>query len=612
MKTLYTLFATFIVFSTLSQNALNFDGIDDRIITTVAGVSGNGARTIEARIRTTANALPTGSGGTGQKVMVDWGSTSTGARSTFNLLFNNAIRFEVAGNGVNGTIPVNDGLWHHVAVVYDPTVTNTVSLYVDGVLDIAGNLTVTVNTSTLLPIRIGRRVDDAGHFEGDMDEVRVWNVARTQAQIQANMNNELCNLPASLILYLPLNQGIAGGTNTGLTNALNYSTNNGTATLSGFSLTGSTSNWVSGFAHTPGFQVGATNIVSACGLYTWSANNLSYTNSGNHKATIPATTGCDSIVYLNLTVNPIAYTTQNINFCGPFTWPVNNQTYTNSGSYMDTLTTNQGCDSIITLNLTIGSNSAATISVSECDAYTWPLNNQTYTTSGTYNALIANSVGCDSNVTLNLTILQPTFATQTENSCGYFNWDVDGLTYLISGTYTGTLVNTQGCDSIITLNLTVYPIDLTLTTTNQTQLSSNQNGAQYQWIDCNTQQSIAGATNQSFSPSTNGSYAVVVTTSDCSDTSICETISVIGLEELNPSNFNVFPNPTSEAVRLSSNSPFRGTINLLDVNGKSLRTIIVQTVDFINIDLTKMEKGIYIVQIQSDKGTENIKVLKLQ
>ena len=139
-----------------SQNALGLDGVNDYVQTTYQGVLGTAPRTVEAWINTTANANP--SNGGVQQIITDWGTFVTGGRFTFNVLWSNAIRLEVGGNGVSGTIPVNDGNWHHVAAVWDPTATNTVSLYVDGALDTANNLTVPLNTVGGTGLRIGQRV----------------------------------------------------------------------------------------------------------------------------------------------------------------------------------------------------------------------------------------------------------------------------------------------------------------------------------------------------------------------------------------------------------------------------------------------------------------------
>lgn len=95
------------------------------------------------------------------------------------------------------------------------------------------------------------------------------------------------------------------------------------------------------------------DTISACENYTWT-NGVNYTSS-NFVAqdTFPSAAGCDSIVTLNLTINYATSSTQNASSCGNYTWPVNGTNYTKSGSYEYYLTTTGGCDSLITLALII-------------------------------------------------------------------------------------------------------------------------------------------------------------------------------------------------------------------------------------------------------------------
>lgn len=90
-------------------------------------------------------------------------------------------------------------------------------------------------------------------------------------------------------------------------------------------------------------------------------------------------------------------------------------------------------------------------SATTCDAFTW--NGQTYTQSGTYTQTFLAANGCDSIVTLNLTVGQPMTSTSSATACGSYVWN--GQTYTQSGTYTQTFQTANGCDSVVTLNLTV-------------------------------------------------------------------------------------------------------------------------------------------------------------
>ncbi|MCC6702579.1 MAG: lamin tail domain-containing protein, partial [Fluviicola sp.] len=154
-------------------------------------------------------------------------------------------------------------------------------------------------------------------------------------------------------------------------------------------------------------------LTTACDSYTWPQTGQTYTTSGNYNDTIPNVTGCDSIITLMLTINSSTYSSQSITTCDSYTWPQTAQTYTLSGNYNDTIPNVSGCDSIITLMLTINSSTYSSQSITACDSYTWSQTGQTYTTSGNYNDTIPNVAGCDSIITLMLTINSSTYSSQS-------------------------------------------------------------------------------------------------------------------------------------------------------------------------------------------------------
>ncbi|MCE2496267.1 MAG: T9SS type A sorting domain-containing protein [Flavobacteriales bacterium] len=285
-----------------AQNALSYDGTDDYVQTTFPGISGNLNRTVEAWIRTTANSDP-GTGGH-QLVIVDWGSMSLGQRSTFCMVAGNAIRFEVGGNGLSGSVAINDGLWHHVAVTYTSTVSvNQVKLYLDGQLEAQGNLTQPVNSSQINNLMIGRRNDGVNYFEGDIDEVRVWNIARTQAEIQADMNSEFCSPPTGLAVYYKANEGVAGGNNAGSTNMPNHVSSNYDGTLMNFALNGSSSNWIAGSSISTG-NTTASFQVDGCNQYIAPSGQVC-DSTGIYTDVIANASGCDSVMTIDVNITDI-------------------------------------------------------------------------------------------------------------------------------------------------------------------------------------------------------------------------------------------------------------------------------------------------------------------
>lgn len=123
----------------------------------------------------------------------------------------------------------------------------------------------------------------------------------------------------------------------------------------------------------------------------------------------------------------------------------------------------------------------ASVITSACNSYTSPAG-YVYSASGIYTDIILNQAGCDSVITIDLTVnLSPT-ASITETACGSYTSSA-GNVYSVSGVYTDTIPNGVGCDSIITINLTVTSLDTAVTVSGGT-LSSNMMLADYQWLDC--------------------------------------------------------------------------------------------------------------------------------
>ena len=225
---------------------------------------------------------------------------------------------------------------------------------------------------------------------------------------------------------------------------------------------------------------GSSVSATACGTYTWTQNGMTYNTSGSYTDTVPNAVGCDSVITLNLTINTPTSATVNQTACQTYTWPINGMTYTTSGVYTATIPNAANCDSVITLNLTIGGPSASSVSVTECSSYTWAQNGMTYTASGAYTDTVVNMFGCDSVITLNLTINQPTTSTVTETECTSYTWAQNGMTYTASGMYNDTITNAAGCDSIITLDLTIIqPTTSTISVTECSSYTWAQNGMTY-------------------------------------------------------------------------------------------------------------------------------------
>jgi hypothetical protein len=329
--------------------------------------------------------------------------------------------------------------------------------------------------------------------------------------------------------------------------------------------------------------------------------NSNYLNSISH--TWGGVTNYDSPFILKLSNCLTSYSALSISQCQSYTWSENNITYTSSGIYTDTLVSNYGCDSVITLNLTILPSQSNSVTITHCNSYTSSQGN-TYNSSGAYTETYTSVNGCDSVVTINLTINQNTTNTITESACGAYTAP-DGQVYTQSGVYNATLANNVGCDSLITINLTIGNIN-TLVTANGITLTSNENGAQYQWINCTTNQAIPTATGQSYTPIVNGDYAVIVSNILCSDTSDCYTVNDVGIEDLELVEL-FYPNPASDFLIIKNNNSSNDLVYVIfDSFGKKVIEGSL-TQKETQVSLRGLSNGAYFIEIGDNLP---VKILK--
>ncbi|HRH37765.1 MAG TPA: hypothetical protein PK760_05440, partial [Flavobacteriales bacterium] len=164
-----------------------------------------------------------------------------GGAGVLSFAFGNGTTFPEV-TSPTGTLVLNT--WQHVAGTYDGT---TMRIYKDGVQ--VGSLAnaTSIAAAPTIPLQIGHwSQNDTRGFFGKIDDARVWNVAQDAGAIAANRSLELCGDEVGLAAYYRFNQGTAAGNNAAVTTATDQTANANTGTLTGFNLSGPTSNWVLG------------------------------------------------------------------------------------------------------------------------------------------------------------------------------------------------------------------------------------------------------------------------------------------------------------------------------------------------------------------------------
>jgi len=204
--------------------------------------------------------------------------------------------------------------------------------------------------------------------------------------------------------------------------------------------------------------------------------------------------------------------------------------------------------------------------------------------------------------------------TDTRTECGPLVW-IDGITYTADNTTAMfTLFNgsVYGCDSIVTLNLTMNsPLDIVTTTSGITITATNAT-ASYKWLDCgNNYAVIAGETGQSFTPTANGSYAVQFSENNCVDTSLCVAITTVGIQETAlGANFTVYPNPTNGDFSIDLGSEMNSVdVSIVDIRGEFIQSQTFTQTQLLTFTLAE-PAGIYIISIQTGDDNSFIRLVK--
>lgn len=203
---------------------------------------------------------------------------------------------------------------------------------------------------------------------------------------------------------------------------------------------------------------GSSFSASICQGSSYSFNGNNYSVAGVYNITLQSATGCDSIVSLSLTVNPVLGSSIQAQICSGNSYPFNGNNYNASGSYSMTLQTANGCDSVVTLHLTVTNVLTSTRNEQICQGNSYTFNNTSYSSSGSFNVMLQTAQGCDSIATLNLTV-NPNYQVYiNQGVCTGQSYLFHGNTYNSAGAYQAHLITSKGCDSIVNLNLSLHPL----------------------------------------------------------------------------------------------------------------------------------------------------------
>lgn len=317
----------------------------------------------------------------------------------------------------------------------------------------------------------------------------------------------------------------------------------------------------------------------------------------------------DSISYLDMEVNA-----DNIFLWGHFNAPIDLDLGTPLGSFIPipSTGTNYGIPQASFFSKYNGckpNNTVITDSI--CQGSSYAFNGQSLNAAGVYSYTLPATATCDSVIVLDLSTYVITGSEQI-SICQGAAYNFGGQQIATSGTYTHSFTTASGCDSVATLHLTVNSTDTTVTQSNNT-LTANANNAIYQWLNCNNNMAMQGATGKNFTPTASGSYKVVVTQNGCSDTSNCYSINITGINLPEFAKYiQIFPNPVNSTLKINYSPalPFEQAA-IMDITGRTIQTIIVKNhAGNMSVDVQQLQAGVYFLKIMANGEQAIFKFVK--
>jgi hypothetical protein len=196
---------------------------------------------------------------------------------------------------------------------------------------------------------------------------------------------------------------------------------------------------------------------------------------------------------------------------------------------------------------------------------------------------------------INLNIIKVSNDTLKAETCNTYNFG--DSTYSKSGTYTHKYIAKNGCDSFRTLVLTSKEVTGKIKLENGINYTALTPNASYQWYYCYPWRRITNAQNQTFSTTTKGSYAVIVSSLGCTDTSDCVALYSSGIQSLNPNNFQIYPNPIQDNFTIQFGNEYKeNSVEIYNALGQKIKSFNTK-LNEIQVEMKDESRGIYLIKV---------------
>ncbi len=339
-----------------------------------------------------------------------------------------------------------------------------------------------------------------------------------------------------------------------------------------------------------------------------------YSSTGTYYDTLTDQNGCDSVVVTQLTVNIADTTYDTATICSGDSIMFAGQWLYMAGTYYDTQTNMYGCDSIILFSLYVHPDAVIHDTAYLCNGDSVWFRGQWIMSLGVYRDTAYGANSCDSIFLFHVMAAPPIVHPMSVSICDGETYDFFGTPLTQAGTYYDTVQSTQGCDTIHMLTLSVIKVRTAINIYRDTIFSLASN-AQYQWVMCDTgggYTAITGATMSYYVPKQAGAYAVIITQNGCTDTSACIPWAPTGMGSPPQSPvFTAYPNPTTGPIFIHID-PAMGAqqIEVIDLTGKLIMQRPLNGQTQITLPVHHLSKGLYYLTVSGQHSTHTIPIIK--
>ncbi len=316
--------------------------------------------------------------------------------------------------------------------------------------------------------------------------------------------------------------------------------------------------------------------------------------------------GCDSVVTLNLMISPVYNLAFHDTICAGDTIDFFGHVYTTSGVHRDTLSTVNGCDSIVTLNLVVRPMLSGSITGSICHGGVYNFNGRNLTVAGNYKDTVTTLLGCDSVITLALSFSSDVPNYVSASICHGENYLFHGNSLTYSGVYSDTLVSSTGCDSVVVLDLTILPVPIEPFILASGDILTSSAAPAYQWFLNDT--AIIGDTTRSITAVQSGKYQVQVTgPNGCSNISSIHYQFGVGINGISANwDVKLYPNPNNGLFVIAFTDNIQRSVQITDALGS-----VVMSEDGVSgtkeFNLNNLAGGVYFTRIKQQNEIKTIR-----